>query len=375
MPEPPAPDREARPTGRRRRRLLLAGALVLLVFGISLVKAYEQASKANYAETAQSALDVDVGGQPPSVMQLRATNKRAREENIQWLLMLDQEVDVDVRAPSKWLRQRMVELGRKDLDPSDKVTLDTVVYDPETEKEYYEKRNKLLKEREAIRVERERVKALPNGSQKKQASSALEQRQASLTEEADQLLLDRRNSAWEQAVMGWLERSCLVVDGRIFRDLNPQAAYPWEEWSKEEKRRKEHGSDKYMTLRFKIALTEANKQQWLELLGGTGLASKPVGVSIAMVDFFEKDKAEIMPTAINPSFAHPHEWQRVSLKASTDWLTWSLLGCFFLLFFLFLYCAFATKILQDLAPDGFWHLALGRCQMAFWFWPFAILSG
>ena len=75
-------------------------------------------------------------------------------------------------------------------------------------------------------------------------------------------------------------------------------------------------------------MTEANKPQWLELLGGAGFARKPMNVSIAMVDLFEPGNTEIMPTAINPS-TNPPEWQRVSLKASTDWLTWLLLGMLF----------------------------------------------
>ena len=215
-------------------------------------------------------------------------------------------------------------------------------------------------------------KRCPTTARKNNRSAALEQRQASLSEEADKLLLRRRNSAWEQAVKKWLERSCLVVNGRVFRDLNPQADYGWDEYSKDKNSKGEYDHDQYEALRFKIVLTEANKQQWLELLGGTGLANKPVGVSIAMVDLFEPGKTEIMPTAINPAFVEAPEWQKVNLKASTDWLTWLLLDCFFLLFLLFLYYAFATKVLRDLAPDGLWHLSLGRCQMAFWFF---IISG
>ena len=43
---------------------------------------------------------------------------------------------VDVRGPGIWLRKRMGELGKQqDLDPRAKVTLDTVVYDPVTEKD------------------------------------------------------------------------------------------------------------------------------------------------------------------------------------------------------------------------------------------------
>ena len=103
-------------------------------------------------------------------------------------------------------------------------------------------------------------------------------------------------------------------------------------------RRYDH--DKYEALRFKIVLTEANKQQWLELLGGTGLARKPVGVSIAMVDLFEPGKTEIMPTAINPAFVEAPEWQKVSLKASTDWLT----GAAGLLLPVILHCSFTMPL-------------------------------
>jgi hypothetical protein len=373
MPEPRAPDREARPASRRRTGLFLAGALLLLLLGIPMVGIYERTPKPESTEAAKRALEVQPGGQP-SVMQVRATTKKARAENVQYTLSLDQEVYVDVRGPGIWLRKRMGELGKQDLDPRAKVTLDTVVYNPVTEKDQYEQHQALLEEQKNISVERERVKALPDNSRDKKASSdEVEQRHARLTEDADKLLLGRRDSAWEHAVKNWLERSCLVVNGRVFRDLNPQVDpyCGWDEYSKEKNSQGEFDHDRYEALRFKIVLTEANKQQWLELLGGNGLGSEPVGVSIAMVDLFD-NKTEIMPTAINPSFAEVPEWQKVNLKASTDWLTWLLLDCFFLLFLLFLYYAFVTKVLRDLAPDGLWHLSLGRCQMAFWFF---IISG
>ena len=104
----------------------------------------------------------------------------------------------------------------------------------------------------------------------------------------------------------WLERSCLVVNGRVFTGSEP-ASRPLLRLGRvfqgEEQPGRVGFTIHYEALRFKIVLTEANKQQWLELLGGNGLGSEPVGVSIAMVDLFELDKTEIMPTAINPSFA------------------------------------------------------------------------
>jgi hypothetical protein len=364
------------------------GALVLLLLGIPLVGVYEKTSEAGPKKDPKS-----VG--PPSVMQVRATTKAARAGNVQHVLSLDQEVLVDAWAPEQWLLQLMNELGKQNIDPRAKalmdelgkqqnidprakmlmdelgkqqsidprakVTLDSVRYDAVTEKKNYERRKELLQRQQAINAERVRLEALPeSSSQKSSGLENLEKSQTSLIEEADGLLKNRRDLAWKLAVERWLERSCLVVNGRVFKDLNPQIAYSWIEYDAD------GTPDNFYALRFKIVLTEANKQQWLELLGGIGLGSKPVAVSIAMVDLFEPGKTGIMPTEINPSFP-AHEWQKVSLKASTDWLTWVSLVCFVLLFLIFLYYAFATKVLRDLAPDGLWHLSLARCQMAFWF--------
>lgn len=301
------------------------------------------------------------------MMQMRATDKAARAEDVPYVLSLNQEVYIDVRSPGTWLLQQMNALGKQDLDPRAKVTLDTVVFDPGTEKNEHARYQALRQEQEAIRVEQKGVEALPGDSPEKEARlDALKERQTTLNKKADELLVNRRNSAWERALKERLERSCLVVNGRVFRDLNAQFAYDWHEYSEHKNAQGEYDHDQYVALRFKILLTEANKPQWLELLGGAGLTRKPVGVSIAMVDLFEPGKTEIMPTAINPS-TNPPDWQKVSLKASTDWLTWLLLECFFLLFVLFLYYALATKVLRDMGPDGLWHLSLGRCQMAFWF--------
>ena len=356
----PLPDHEGRPPGRRRTKLFLAGALVLLLLGILLVGLYEK--KPQPKGTAAVTVKQD---SHPAVVQVRAaTLKPPRGENVPYVLSLGQEVYVDVRAAGMWLRQRMGELGKPNLDPRAKVTLETVVFDPDTEKASSVEHGELKQEQQAINAERKRIEALPDGPDKENDSARLKDRETKLGKDADALLLERRNSAWRQAVKDWLESSCLVVNGRIFRDLNPQIAYGWNEYLDEV------DYDHYDALRYKIVVTEANKPLWLELLGGAGLGRKPVSVSIAMVDVFDKGKEEIMPTDINPSYYSKEgtpEWQKVSLKASTDWLTWLLLDCFILLFLMFLYYAFATKVLRDLAPDGLWHLSLGRCQMAFWF--------
>ena len=299
-------------------------------------------------------------------MQMRATDKGARAENSAYVLSLNQEVYVDVRSPGIWLLQLMNALGKQDLDPRGKVTLDTVVFDPTTEKEEHARLQALREQRDAIRIERQEVEAMPDGREKRVRLGQLAAREAALNKDVDQLLLSRRSSAWDQFLKDTLERSCLVVNGRVFQDLNAQVAYDWHEYSEHKNTKGDYDHDQYVALRFKVLMTEKNKPLWLELLGGAGFARKPMNVSIAMVDLFERGNTEIMPTAINPS-TNPPEWQRVSLKASTDWLTWLLLECFFLLFLLFLYYAFATKVLRDMAPDGLWHLSLGRCQMAFWF--------
>ena len=361
MADPVTPNPTSRRAGSRRAKLLLMGILVLLVLGMPFISVFRETA----SEGPKDNLQVAPGG-PPTVMQMRATDKAARAENSPYVLSLNQEVYVDVRSPSIWLLQLMNALGKQDLDPRSKVTLDTVVFDPITEKEEHARLQALRAQREAIRIERQEVEAMLDGREKRVSAGELAAREAALNKDIDQLLLNRRSSAWDQFLKDTLERSCLVVNGRVFRDLNAQFAYDWHEYSEHKNTKGEYDHDQYVALRFKVSMTEDNKPQWLELLGGAGFARKPMNVSIAMVDLFEPGNTEIMPTAINPS-TNPPEWQRVSLKASTDWLTWLLLECFFLLFLLFLYYAFATKVLRDMAPDGLWHLSLGRCQMAFWF--------
>ena len=358
MPELATPDRVS--TRRSRAKLLLVAVLVLLVLA-PLVSIFRRSAEEGPKEN----LPVAPGG-PPTVMQMRATDKAARAENSAYVLSLNQEVYVDVRSPSIWLLQLMNALGKQNMDPRGKVTLDTVVFDPIAEKDEHARLQALREQREAIRISRQEVETMPETPQKRDRALDLAGREAALNKDVDQLLLNRRNSAWDQFLKDTLERSCLVLNGRDFRDLKAQFAYDWHEYSEHKNAKGEYDHDHYVALRFKVLMTGENKPQWLELLGGTGFARKPMNVSIAMHDLFEPDNTEIMPTAINPS-NNPPEWQKVSLKASTDWLTWLLLDCFFLLFLLFVYYAFATKVLRDMAPDGLWHLSLGRCQMAFWF--------
>jgi hypothetical protein len=361
MADPVTPNPTTRRADSRRAKLLLVGVLVLLMLGIPFISVFRKPA----SEGPKDNLHVAPGG-PPTVMQMRATDKAARAENSPYVLSLNQEVYVDVRSPGIWLLQLMNALGKQDLDPRSKVTLDTVVFDPTTEKEEHARLQAFREQRGAIRIERQEVEAMLDGREKSVRAGELAAREAALNKDIDQLLLNRRSSAWDQFLKDTLERSCLVVNGRVFRDLNAQFAYDWHEYSEHKNAKGDYDHDQYVALRFKVSMSEENKRQWLELLGGAGFARKPMNVSIAMVDLFEPGNTEIMPTAINPSI-NPLDWQRVSLKASTDWLTWLLLECFFLLFILFLYYAFATKVLRDMAPDGLWRLSLSRCQMAFWF--------
>jgi hypothetical protein len=361
MPKPVTPNPASQSPGGRRAKLLLVAVLALLALGIPFISIFRKPAK----EGPKDDLHVVPGG-PPTVMQMRATDRAARAENSPYVLSLNQEVYVDVRSPGIWLLQLMNALGKQDLDPRSKVTLDTVAFDPVTEKDEYAQLQALREQRETIRIGRQELETMPDGREKTVRAGELAAREAALNKDVDQLLLNRRSAAWDQFLKDTLERSCLVVNGRVFPDLNAQFGYDWHEYSEHKNTKGEYDHDQYVALRFKILLTEDNKPQWLELLGGTGFARKPINVSVAMVDLFERGNTEIMPTAINPS-NNPPEWQRVSLKASTDWLTWFLLECFFLLFLVFLYYAFATKVLRDMAPDGLWRLSLARCQMAFWF--------
>jgi hypothetical protein len=225
MPKPPLPGHKGRPPGRRRAKLLLAGTLVLLLLGILLVGTYKR--KGSPKGSAEITL---VPGGPPAVVQVRAAAP-PRSENVPYVLSPGQEIYVDVRAAGIWLLHRMGELGKQDLDPRAKVTLDTVVYDPETEKEEYERHKALWQEQEALSAERESIKAVPDGPEKKARSGELDARQSALDKDVDQLLLTRRSAAWDQFLKDRLERSCLVVNGRVFRDLNAQFAYDWHEYS------------------------------------------------------------------------------------------------------------------------------------------------
>jgi hypothetical protein len=223
MPEPNSPDREARPAGRRRKGLLVAGALVLLLLGIPLVGVYEKTWETGPTEAAKSAPG------DPKVIQVRATTGGVRTGNIHYVLSLDQEVLVDARSPDKWLLQLMNELEKQNIDPRAKalmnelekqnidprakalmdelgkqqsidprakVTLDSVVYDSVKEKKNYERRKELLQKQQAINAERVRLEALPDSSSQKSIElEKLEKNQTSLTEEADELLKNRRDLA------------------------------------------------------------------------------------------------------------------------------------------------------------------------------------
>ncbi|MGA7215796.1 MAG: hypothetical protein WBX20_16455, partial [Terrimicrobiaceae bacterium] len=190
------PDHEGRPPGRRRTKLFLAGALVLLLLGILLVGLYEK--KPQPKGTAAVTVKQD---SHPAVVQVRAaTLKPPRGENVPYVLSLGQEVYVDVRAAGMWLRQRMGELGKPNLDPRAKVTLETVVFDPDTEKASSVEHGELKQEQQAINAERKRIEALPDGPDKENDSARLKDRETKLGKDADALLLERRNSAWRQAV-------------------------------------------------------------------------------------------------------------------------------------------------------------------------------
>ena len=159
---------------------------------------------------------------------------------------------MDVRSPGIWLLQLMNALGKQDLDPRGKVTLDTVVFDPITEKEEHARLQTLRDQREAIRTERQEIEAMPDGPEKRVRAGDLATREAALNKDVDQLLLNRRSSAWDQFLKDTLERSCLVMNGRVFRDLNAQFAYDWHEDS-------EHKSNKANTI---MTSTSPSASKW-----------------------------------------------------------------------------------------------------------------
>ena len=237
MADPVTRNPTSRRAGSRRAKLLLMGILVLLVLGMPFISVFRETA----SEGPKDNLQVAPGG-PPTVMQMRATDQAARAENSPYVLSLNQEVYVDVRSPSIWLLQLMNALGKQNLDPRSKVTLETVVFDPITEKEEHARLQALREQREAIRIERQEVETMLDGREKRVSAGELAAREAALNKDIDQLLLSRRSSAWDQFVKDTLERSCLVVNGRVFRDLNAQFAYDWHEYSEHKNTKGEYRS-------------------------------------------------------------------------------------------------------------------------------------
>ena len=92
MPKPVTPNPASQSAGGRRAKLLLVAVLALLALGIPFISIFRKPAK----EGPKDDLHVVPGG-PPTVMQMRATDRAARAENSPYVLSLNQEVYVDVR--------------------------------------------------------------------------------------------------------------------------------------------------------------------------------------------------------------------------------------------------------------------------------------
>jgi hypothetical protein len=349
------------PSQRRRRAAWLFAAIVLLLVAVAIWNTFDK-SRAPFPQPGST--QIKPGGLP-AVVQMRPPNVAARATTEPACFALGDEVLVDVRSPGTWLRQRLSELGKGDLNPGSKVTLGSVTYDQLTEPVEYRTHLQLRAEEAAIREEQARIKKLsPADPATLAAAQALVARQKDLESRGDDLLRDRRNSAWLEAVKTWLEKSSLMLDGRVFTDLHPQIGQAWLEHYTD--KNGDPDFDRYYGLRFRLNLSAMNRDQWRELFGGIGLGAKPVSASIAFVGVFEPGRTEILPTELIPTTSS--HWQKIFLQPSGDCVTWGLLFAFGALLLIFIYYALVSNLLREFCVrDGLWHLSLGRCQMAFWF--------
>lgn len=351
-------------TREKKLPIILLGLLLLLV-AVAGLKTRENKDLQPMED--EAAFEMKPGG-AASVVQVRNPMEPARARSRAYVMSLSQEIFIDIVNPDTWFRAHLTELeGQSDLDTAARITLDSVAFEPLADKDKYQKRSQLLQEQKSIQAEMDAAHALPETDPNRKITlDGLKKRQDDLNNGIDALLEGARYNTWMSTVNDCLNRCRLVVNGRIFADLKGEVEYYWDEYAKDPKI-----FDRYYTLRFHLTLTEdgdgikGNKSQWLDLLGGVGLSNKPVTVSIAYVS---KDgaKSEILPTAISPST--PKKWQNVLLRANDmDLATWLLSVVFVLLLGGFIYMSFSTNLLREKGRDGLWHLSLGHCQMAFWF--------
>ena len=159
MPKPITPNPASQSAGGRRAKLLLVAVLALLALGIPFISIFRKPAK----EGPKDDLHVVPGG-PPTVMQMRATDRAARAEN--------------------------------SLDSRSKVTLDTVVFDPVTEKDEYAQLQALREHRETIRIGRQELETMPDGREKTVRAGELAARETfTLMGDAEALIMIHTTSA------------------------------------------------------------------------------------------------------------------------------------------------------------------------------------
>lgn len=338
---------------------LFLAVLVLLLAAMVLVCSKQGTSGHLSPAEERAALTVDYG-KGSTVIQVRPPTEKPREKNEPSVISPSDEIIVDVLNPEGWLQSQIPGLAETGSDAWDAgITLNNVAFDPG--KKEYTIRRQLIQEQDALDAGKQKLEALPEDSPQRQAlADSLKKSEAQLLQKTDDLLYGCRYFGWLATIDNLLNECCLVINDHIFPDIKAQVDYSWPEYTDT---KDPYAYDEFYALHFKMALN-ADKDQWLDILGGNGIGKVPVRVSIAYI--LPNGKPEVMQTSVFPNAAN--EWRRTYLRAnSLNWGTLALLACFALVSIAFVYLAFSTNVLREMGPDGLWHLSLGLCQMVFWF--------
>lgn len=203
-------------------------------------------------------------------------------------------------------------------------------------------------EREADKNEEERAKNLAAGER----NTALKK------------LESVREQRFENAIDGWLQKMSLFLDGHPIPGLSPEWIFRWPD---------QYGADptqtptRYDTLEFRLSKTDANREIWLELLRGNGIADRPTRVSLGFNKFLG-DRTDLILSQVSVGGAKP--WQRFYIRTAPRSALVASALAIFALTVLCLWLAASSNLLRDTTarrnPSGRYPFSLALCQMAFW---------
>jgi uncharacterized protein YlxW (UPF0749 family) len=183
-----------------------------------------------------------------------------------------------------------------------------------------------------------------------------EQRQQVLKE-----INDKRENRFQNAMDEWLQKMSLFLDRRPVPGLSPESTNNWSDWSDPRK------PTVYHELEFRLRKTSENRDAWLDLLRGHGIADRPTTVSVGFNKFIG-DRTDIIESDIDPKSVRG--WQHFIIRTARTGTLLASSAVIFILLIVCLWLAISTDLLRDrtapLRPGGRHPFSLGLCQMAFW---------